>query len=799
MRTNMMKPNFTILFLWILFIAKIPFALQGQTKINPDLLNNKWKAQWITCPGVSLTDYGVYHFRKTFSLQVKPDEFIVHVSGDNRYRLFVNGVEVCKGPARGDLAHWNFETLDIAGYLKTGKNVLAAVVWNFGEYKPLAQMTNKTAFIVQGNGTAEEVINTGSSWKVFKDEAYTPPATAPSRTVVGPGDEVDGSRYPYGWETVDFNDNEWKSPKVFGKGVPNGKFTGWDWNLVPRSIPFMEYKFQRINEVERAENIMVDKDFLKGKMPLSIPANRKVKILLDQTFLTTAYPELVVSGGKSSSIEINYAEALADKNGVKGNRNLSEGKTMLSFYSDIFRPDGKENRHFQPLWFRTYRYMELTVETGDEPLIIKDLYGYFTAYPFEEKAYFKSNDPVLQSIWDVGWRTARLCAGETYYDCPYYEQLQYVGDNHIEAMISLYVSGDDRLMRNAIEQFYNSQLPIGLTQSRYPSSQPQVIPPFSLLWIGMIHDFWMNRDDPEFVKKHLNGIKNVLYWYHQQIDKNGMLGPMDWWNFVDWSFGLWNGEKPIGGTPKGAIDGNSSIITLLYAYTLQNSAILFDAFGDTHQALQCRELSESLIKNTYKLCWSDERGLLADTPERSSFSQHANILAVLTGMFEKRDERSVMQKILHEGNMVQTAFNFKYFLVRAMVKAGMADDYLSLLGPWREMINLGLTTFAETPEPTRSECHAWSAHPNYDLLSTVCGIMPASPGFKTVNIEPHLGDLKFIECSMPHPRGDIVVKLKRDGEKGITGEIILPKGLSGKFLWEGKQKFLKEGKQTIDF
>ncbi|MDP2336490.1 MAG: alpha-L-rhamnosidase C-terminal domain-containing protein, partial [Bacteroidota bacterium] len=106
--------------------------------------------------------------------------------------------------------------------------------------------------------------------------------------------------------------------------------------------------------------------------------------------------------------------------------------------------------------------------------------------------------------------------------------------------------------------------------------------------------------------------------------------------------------------------------------------------------------------------------------------------------------------------------------------------------------------FAEKPEPSRSDCHAWSASPNYDFLATVCGIMPASPGFKSVNIEPHLGNLEFIGCQMPHPMGDITVKLKRKGEKGITGEIILPEGLSGRFIWDGKETDLTSGKQHVE-
>ena len=84
--------------------------------VSTALMHGNWSANWISCPGVSQRAYGVYHFRKTFVLSVAPVRFIVHVSADNRYRLFVNGRPVCFGPARSDLAHWNFETIDIAAY-----------------------------------------------------------------------------------------------------------------------------------------------------------------------------------------------------------------------------------------------------------------------------------------------------------------------------------------------------------------------------------------------------------------------------------------------------------------------------------------------------------------------------------------------------------------------------------------------------------------------------------------------------------------------------------------------------------
>jgi hypothetical protein len=183
------------------------------------------------------------------------------------------------------------------------------------------------------------------------------------------------------------------------------------------------------------------------------------------------------------------------------------------------------------LWLRTYRYVQLDITTVEEPLTIHDFYGVFTGYPFKLNARFESDDSKLKDIWNVAWHTARCCAGETYMDCPYWEQLQYIGDTRIQSLISLHISGDVRLMRNALELANQSRIPEGLTLGRCPSYIPQITPPFSLYWIDMVHDFFMHRRDNTFIKSFLPGIEAVLGWFKRRMDDNGMLGSLDWFNF----------------------------------------------------------------------------------------------------------------------------------------------------------------------------------------------------------------------------------------------------------------------------
>jgi len=563
------------------------------------------------------------------------------------------------------------------------------------------------------------------------------------------------------------------------------------WNLVPRMIPPMEKTLEAPFVIRRSAGIEIGPDYLWENQPLTVPANSRISILCDRTHLTAAYPELRVSGGKGSKISLTYAEALFDKQRQKSHRDKIDGMTVLG-YSDRFLPDGGEDRLFTTLWFRTYRYIRLEVETADDPLRILPLKSRFVGYPFREEASFKSDDPSLEKIWEVGWRTARLCAGETYFDCPYYEQLNYVGDTRIQALISLYVSGDEGLMRKAITQFDDSRIPDGLTQSRYPSYIRQIIPPYSLFWIAMLHDHWTYRNDPEFVRSFLPGVRNVLEWFESHLTDNDLLGNLPWWNFVDWTPEYQNGVPP------GAEDGENAVISLQFVYALQYAAELCQAFGKPREAESYRLLADQVSSAVIKRCWSEDRGLVAETPRKKMFSQHANVMAILVDLIPAEEQALLFEKALTESDLVQCTFYYRFYLLEALKKVGRGDEYLQLLKPWHDMLDLGLTTFAEKPEPTRSDCHAWSASPLYGLLATVCGIEPAVAGFRKVRIAPHFGHLNRMEASMPHPLGKIKCILARAESGALTGEIELPEGLDGVFFWGGKTLELHPGKQEIN-
>ncbi|MFV8341027.1 alpha-L-rhamnosidase N-terminal domain-containing protein [Flavobacterium sp. XS2P39] len=793
-----MKKNsaIIILCLHVLLVSTITFA----QKIAPSILENRWQAFWVTVPNATADGYGVYLFRKTVELASRPSSFTVHISADNRYKLFVNGKLVSIGPARGDLSHWNFETVDIAGYLKAGKNTVAAQVWNEGEWKPEAQISFRTGFILQGATAAESILNTNNSWKCEKDNSYAP-IKFDVRTyyVAGAGEARNMALHPKSWESEGYNDSSWQNAKQLFRGSPKnqlGSFgTTSGWMLVPSSIPQMEMKEERLLKVVNVEgNCSIPSGFPEKKNEINIPAKSSVKIILDQTYLTNGYLNLEFSGGKEAAITLTYAESMYSTYPSKGNRNETQGKQFLG-RKDSLTSDGTNVQKFTNLTYRTYRFIELSIVTQNEPLTLNDIYGTFTGYPFKMNANIATTNNEMDKILEIGWRTARLCATETYMDCPYYEQLQYIGDGRIQALVSLYNSGDDRLVKNAINLMDFSRQPEGVTLSRHPSYTPQYIPTFSLWYIGILHDYSRYGSDVAFIKDKVSGVRQILEYFKKYQQADGSLKNVPQWMFTDWVDSSKEWKDGIG--PMSA-NGTSAMLDLQLLWAFQEAADLENKLGIPALAIQYQQSIDMLKKTIRAKYWDKEKKMFADREEKDLFSQHTNALAILTGITSQSEQIEIAKQLLTNQSLAPASIYFKYYLHQALIKAGYGDDYMKWLDKWRENIQMGLTTWAETSDvdKTRSDCHAWGSSPNIEIFRTILGVDSDGIGFSKVKIEPHLGQMTDISGTIPHPKGSISVHYKLENGKWKI-QIELPKTITGSLVWKAKTIALKEGLNQI--
>lgn len=774
--------------------AQIYLKGYNEALLNKSLYHGRWPTKWITAPDAT-NGFEVIHFRKSFYLPSKPAQFIINISADTRFKLYVNGHFAGLGPARGDFYNWNFVTKDISQWLREGQNTLAVMVWSYGNYLPAGQMTaGLTDLVVQGNTAAESVVNTDESWLCLKNTAIEPLAGYKVRGyyAVGPNEKITAARYPWAWEQPDYDDSSWQKAVIGRNAAMKGMRDERSKELVPQPIPEMEYAKAAFQSVRKADGMELFSLRQGSPLTFKVPANKHVRLLLDNGQLTTAYMNAVISGGKGGKMAVGYAECLytnPSKGYEKGNRNDIEGKYFVGVW-DTICPDGAANRSFQTLWYRTYRYVAVDIQTADDPLIVNDLYGISTAYPFKKTSSFSAEGhPLLDSIVNIGWHTARLCANETYMDCPYYEQLQYFGDTRIQTMITLYNTTDSFMVRHTLEMGRAAMTPNGIIMSRFPSSVVQFIPPYALSWTGMIYDYWMLRGDEAYLKTLLPTTRAIVAWFEQYLQPDWSLRKTPFWNFTDWVKRFNYGEAPT------SADGHSSIHDLEFVCALHELSQMEAGFGDAFYARKYSKMADSIVLSFREKYWDERRKMFANTTEKNSFSQHTNILAILAGVVKGDEARRLFRQIEHNADIDHVTSFYQYYLNEARLVAGLGDEYIENLDEWRNQLSLGLTTWAESPEPTRSDCHAWSASPNVELLRTVLGVRTGAPGFRKIIINPHLKGLHRVSGKVPHPNGEI--GLFYEYGRSLKATITIPEDAEAVFLWHGKEYPLHSGTQVL--
>ena len=230
---------------------------------------------------------------------------------------------------------------------------------------------------------------------------------------------------------------------------------------------------------------------------------------------------------------------------------------------------------------------------------------------------------------------------------------------------------------------------------------------------------------------------------------------------------------------------------------LDASVRMEQAFGSRTQAEHYADIAAKIRGTIRTKYWDAERGLFADTHDHRSFSQHVNAMAVLADIVTDDEARVVMTRTLEDKSLIQTTIYFRYYLHRALARAGLGDLLLDNLQIWRDQMALGLTTWAETPEPSRSDCHAWGSSPNIEFFRIILGIDSDAPGFGRIRIAPSLCGLKQVSGSIPHPAGTVSADYKIDKRGRLTARLTLPEGTTGRFIWQGEQHELHAGEQVL--
>ena len=351
---------------------------------------------------------------------------------------------------------------------------------------------------------------------------------------------------------------------------------------------------------------------------------------------------------------------------------------------------------------------------------------------------------------------------------------------------------DERLPRKAIESFRASLTPHGLTQSRYPSDNQQIIPQFSLYWIAMLHDFALWRGDREFIRAQMPAARAVLETFIASVNANGLLVIPEGWDWVDWVESWPNGAPPRGKDGISAINHWQFIMVLTLAVELE------EWLDEPLLARRLRELQGRLIEQGIRSFWDEKRGLFADTTAHDSYSEHVQCYAIMSRCLKPEMLARLATTLAVDSGLTPGTYYFQHYLFESWRQLGHAERMMERVNEWGVMLEKGARTGFEKPDPTRSDCHAWTAHPLFHAAATIIGIRPGGFGFKDVVIEPQLGVLEHAEMEIMHPSNRISVKIERSGSKH-KAEITLPEKLSGTLKCGAKSFPLKPGKQTLEW
>ncbi len=621
-------------------------------------------------------------------------------------------------------------------------------------------------------------LETNASWKCRTRKNY---AIGPESEYFAPlmiYECCAGESETKNWRCAGYDDSSWENATPYTVAeVREGSVPG---DLHKRPIPSLYLKPCQIKTViprNEEETIRAWEAMISGQNVVTIPAHTKTTVELSAGELVCGYLSLRMQKGAGATIQILQSESYVQpgKNAYGAPKKLDRldwKNGHLEGFQDVYRVSGyglpQAEECYEPYWIRTFRFLQITIETGDMPILITGLDYLKTGYPLEVQAKATTSDPTMAGIWDISLRSLQLCMHETYLDCPFYEQLQYAMDSRNEILYTYLVSGDDRLARVCMDSLRRSQREDGMINCCYPNYGPNIIPGFGIYYIMMVYDHMMYFGDQKLVRKHLPCIDGILNYFDTHLEARGLVGKLDrYWSFIDWA-APWEGSS---GMPPAVFQGPLTMESLLYVMGLQHAAKLCSYIGreSTAQEYLNRASHVQCAVNAY--C-KDENGIYLDGPGVYEYSQHCQMFAVLTDTAEPTQWKRLMQKTLDEPErFAQYTVASAFYLFRALEKAGMYAQTEHLWDTWRQMLEKNLTTCTENETSERSDCHAWGALILYELPAIILGARPAAPGFASIEVSPNPGYLDWAKGTVATKWGPITVAWEKDSDGALQLQV----------------------------
>ncbi len=590
-------------------------------------------------------DFSRAQFRRVFEVGEVPSRAPLRLSADSRYVLWINGVEVGRGPIRSQPRRLRYDQYDIADCLRPGTNVVAVLVTYYGHansfWQPAASsgVMGRDAQLVLEARIGPEWLVSDQRWRAQRSPAWR--GLAGGQALEGvPIELLDARELDPSWVEPDFDDSSWVAATVitathdgargesrppvdpYGSMLPRGiGLLGGD-RVAPRTLTLQtapalpdlhDHPADRLVQQLRDAG---DKQAVQ--LPLMVAQSQDSVTLLSVDFgrIVAGHVELEVDAPSGVRLDLFYQES-AHYDAVAGpvdSAPRSSASYTTRGYAD----------HYKAVDLNGLRQIFVMVPPGSGELTIRDLAVGEYHYPFTGEAGFSSSDPELDRLYQAGIRTTELNSFDAFTDCPTREQRAWVGDGVVHQMVHLVANDDWRLARNYVtlgaSPRTDGMLPMTVTgEIEYRGGYS--IPDWALHWIhGVWNQFRHDGDRPATLAL-LPVVERVLRWFEPYVDDHGTLSDVPEWNLIDWSSVFSNAR--------------SSLITGLWARGLAEYAEMADWVGNPASAAWAGGRRDA-ARRGYEDFWDAARGSyvdhIVDGEQMPAMSQAAGAVAIVSGL-----------------------------------------------------------------------------------------------------------------------------------------------------------------------
>lgn len=682
------------------------------------------------------------YFRKVIDLERVPAVAKIRITGDDCYRLFINGQIVGEGPAPAYRFAYTFDTYDIRTFLRTGENVIAVEIY----YQGLLNRVWCSADFRQGLSAeitlGEETILTDDSWRVLTSRAYIGQRRTGYDTQFL--EDVDARLLPHGWQGSGFDDASWFAPRV--QSVTDAGYVLEDCGTPPLQIT-------RVSPVS-----------LRKLAPGHYLADFGQEVV-GASGLRIAQP------AAGQSVEIRHGEELASSDSVRYQMRCN------CEYRDTWILAGRENEEIQLFDYKGFRYMEI-IGTGDD-LAATDVWVLRRHYPYDESRSSIAAEPaLLNDIWKLCANGVRNGCQGIMVDCPTREKGQYLGDALVTTAAQMVLLGDTRQTRKTILDFADSAAICPGIMAVAPGNFMQEIADFSLIYPAMIRQYYEFSGDRKLVAQLVPTLDGLLKYFAGYHDENGLLHHVDEkWNLVDWPQNLrdnYDYDRAAAGT--------NTMLNALYQGCLQDVSYLMHVAGKEQesgrleaQAMQHKAACVHALRDA-------NTRLFVDAIGSTHSALHANVLALLFGIAPE-DSREAIIGMIRERKLSCGVY-FSYFVLSALLQNGQRDLACELMlgddeHSWQTMLKAGATSCLEAWGPDQkwntSFCHPWAAAPIPITAHGFMGLLPGKPGFGELYFAPQTpAQLKSLAVKINTPAGEISASHMRISDTEIHYRVSTP-------------------------